>query len=58
MGTSSNSVEILVENEAMNGTFLAPRNKVPGVLFVHGWGAARSATSTGHGASPAWAAYA
>lgn len=22
----------------MAGTFLAPRNKVPGVLFVHGWG--------------------
>ncbi|NYT25878.1 alpha/beta fold hydrolase [Alcaligenaceae bacterium] len=38
MGTSSNAVEIFVDEEAMAGTFLAPRNKVPGVLFVHGWG--------------------
>lgn len=38
MGTSSNTVEILIEDEAMAGTFLAPQNKVPGVLFVHGWG--------------------
>jgi len=38
MGTSSNTIEIAVDEEAMAGTFLAPRNKVPGVLFVHGWG--------------------
>lgn len=38
MGTSSNTIEIRVEDESMAGTFLAPRNKVPGVLFVHGWG--------------------
>src|SRR5690606_15405446 len=38
MGTSSTSVEIVVEDEHIAGTFLAPRAKVPGVLFVHGWG--------------------
>ncbi len=38
MGTSSDTVEIPVEEEAMAGTFLAPQSKVPGVLFVHGWG--------------------
>lgn len=38
MGTSSHSVEIRVEDEIMAGTFLAPQSKVPGVLFVHGWG--------------------
>lgn len=38
MGTSSDTVEIKVDDESMAGTFLAPENKVPGVLFVHGWG--------------------
>lgn len=38
MGTSSDRVEILVDDERMAGTFLAPGHKVPGVLFVHGWG--------------------
>src|SRR5690606_7984698 len=38
MTTSTNTIEIEVENESMAGTFLAPRSKVPGVLFVHGWG--------------------
>lgn len=38
MGTSSDRIEILVDEERMAGTFLAPGNKVPGVLFVHGWG--------------------
>ncbi len=38
MGTSSDRIEILVDEERMAGTFLAPSNKVPGVLFVHGWG--------------------
>jgi len=38
MGTRSETVEILVEDERMAGTFLSPPNKVPGVLFVHGWG--------------------
>jgi len=38
MGTTSAKVEILVEEERLAGTFLAPQSKVPGVLFVHGWG--------------------
>src|SRR5690606_25636880 len=38
MGTSSDAIEIPVDNEHMAGTLLAPGNEVPGVLFVHGWG--------------------
>lgn len=38
MGTSSDTIEIVVDEERMAGTFLAPGSKVPGVLFVHGWG--------------------
>jgi len=34
----SENVEILVESERIAGTFLTPGDKVPGVLFVHGWG--------------------
>jgi hypothetical protein len=34
----SENVEILVENERIAGTFLTPGDKVPGILFVHGWG--------------------
>jgi Dipeptidyl aminopeptidases/acylaminoacyl-peptidases len=38
MGTRSETLEIVVDEERMAATFLAPPNKVPGVLFVHGWG--------------------
>src|SRR5690606_5940808 len=38
MGASSASIEILVEEERLAGTFLTPHSKVPGILFVHGWG--------------------
>lgn len=38
MTTSSSSVEIVIDDEHVAGTFLAPSSKVPGVLFVHGWG--------------------
>ncbi|MHA6493103.1 alpha/beta hydrolase family protein [Pseudomonas borbori] len=34
----SESVEIQVDDEQIAGTFLTPSNKVPGILFVHGWG--------------------
>lgn len=34
----SENVEIVVENERIAGTFLTPGAKVPGILFVHGWG--------------------
>lgn len=36
--STSRQVELVVENEPIAGTFLAPRFKIPGVLFVHGWG--------------------
>jgi dienelactone hydrolase len=38
MGTSSTKIELVIEDEHLAGTFLAPESKVPGVLFVHGWG--------------------
>jgi len=38
MATHSEAVDILVENEHIAGTFLTPPTKLPGVLFVHGWG--------------------
>lgn len=38
MQANSEAVLIEVEDEQIAGTFLTPQNKVPGVLFVHGWG--------------------
>lgn len=38
MGTLSETIQIPVEGLSIAGTFLEPSNKVPGVLFVHGWG--------------------
>lgn len=38
MATSSTAIEMLIDDEQVAGTFLAPEHKVPGVLFVHGWG--------------------
>lgn len=38
MTAHSEPVDILVGNEAIAGTLLAPETRVPGVLFVHGWG--------------------
>ncbi|MBD9484118.1 alpha/beta fold hydrolase [Pseudomonas sp. PDM14] len=38
MSTSSESIDIRVENDDIAGTILAPGTQVPGVLFVHGWG--------------------
>jgi len=32
------TVEIGVDTESISGTMLAPETKMPGVLFVHGWG--------------------
>lgn len=34
----SDTVRIQVAEDAIEGTFLTPRSKVPGVLFIHGWG--------------------
>ncbi|MBE7372959.1 alpha/beta hydrolase family protein [Pseudomonas lopnurensis] len=38
MATHSETVDILVDDEHIAGTFLSPPAKMPGVLFVHGWG--------------------
>lgn len=38
MTASSESISIDIDDEHMSGTFLSPKSKVPGVLFVHGWG--------------------
>ncbi|EWC42959.1 alpha/beta fold hydrolase [Pseudomonas stutzeri] len=38
MATHSETVDILVGDEHIAGTFLSPPAKMPGVLFVHGWG--------------------
>ncbi|MFW7342904.1 alpha/beta fold hydrolase [Pollutimonas sp. H1-120] len=38
MGTSSATIEIVIDDEHIAGTFLSPQSKVPGILFVHGWG--------------------
>ncbi|QEI04512.1 alpha/beta fold hydrolase [Pigmentiphaga aceris] len=38
MATRSEGLDIAVNGEQIAGTFLAPGTKMPGVLFVHGWG--------------------
>lgn len=38
MTTRSESVRIPVDDEVIAGTFLEPSPRVPGILFVHGWG--------------------
>ncbi|MGE8497493.1 MAG: alpha/beta hydrolase family protein [Pseudomonas sp.] len=38
MTAQTETIEIVVDNQAIAGTLLAPESKVPGVLFVHGWG--------------------
>jgi pimeloyl-ACP methyl ester carboxylesterase len=38
MTARSEPVDISVDDHQIAGTFLAPNSKMPGVLFVHGWG--------------------
>lgn len=38
MATRSEQLNIAVDDDTIAGTFLSPGAKVPGVLFVHGWG--------------------
>ncbi len=38
MTANSERIRIGVGDDRIEGTFLSPRAKVPGVLFVHGWG--------------------
>lgn len=45
MATHSEMVNILVGEEHIAGTFLSPPEKMPGVLFVHGWGGSQDRKS-------------
>jgi hypothetical protein len=38
MPTRDEPVDIVVDGQAISGTVVAPTRRVPGVLFVHGWG--------------------
>jgi len=38
MSVSSESIEIAVDGQSISGTILTPGTKIPGILFVHGWG--------------------
>lgn len=38
MVASSETIDIRVDGETIAGTFLEPQARIPGVLFVHGWG--------------------
>lgn len=38
MSTVTQPIEISVQDEEIDGTFLAPSERLPGVLFIHGWG--------------------
>lgn len=38
MPTHDDAIEILVDDESIAGTFVTPSTRMPGLLFVHGWG--------------------
>ena len=38
MTTRDETVDIVVDDERIEGTVIAPNTVIPGVLFVHGWG--------------------
>lgn len=38
MAATTEYIELTVSNERIAGTVLAPRRRMPGILFVHGWG--------------------
>ena len=38
MTVRSENIEINVSDETISGTILTPGAKMPGILFVHGWG--------------------
>src|SRR5690606_35585724 len=38
MATSSTKIQAVIDDEPVDGTFLTPHAKVPGILFEHGWG--------------------
>ena len=38
MATRSEPISFPVRGQALSGTFLSPEARIPGVLFIHGWG--------------------
>lgn len=42
MTALSETVEIAIDDETIGGTMLVPEAKLPGLLFVHGWGGSQS----------------
>jgi uncharacterized protein len=42
METRTESLEILVDNDSIAATLLAPATTIPGILFAHGWGGSQS----------------
>ena len=39
MPTRDEAIEIAVDDQRVAGTLVTPATVIPGVLFVHGWGA-------------------
>lgn len=46
MAATSESIELSVEQERIAGTLLAPQKRMPGILFVHGWGGSQTRDMT------------
>lgn len=42
MPVREDPVELAVDGRAIAGTFVIPRRRMPGVLFVHGWGGSQA----------------
>ncbi|MBV7486109.1 S9 family peptidase [Bordetella sp. BOR01] len=42
MATHSEPVSIPVHGQDLSGTFLSPETRIPGVLFIHGWGGSQT----------------
>lgn len=38
MPTRDDTIDIMVDGERIAGTLITPKTRLPGVLFVHGWG--------------------
>ena len=38
MTVRSETIDISVSDDTISGTILTPGAKMPGILFVHGWG--------------------
>src|SRR5690606_32875397 len=42
MAATSENIELTVEGEQIAGTLLSPHERMPGILFVHGWGGSQT----------------